>query len=344
MNKKKTKTMLLLVIIILGITIGYAVLSSNLNISGTSIINKPTWDIHFENIQVKSGSVTPNNAANITNATTVTYSVIFDTPGQFYEFNVDVKNAGTIDGMIETVTSTVNGQPISNLPSYVEYYVTYEDGHEIQNNQLLAAGSKETYTVHIGFSKDINLEDLPNIAETYNITLNVTDTQATTEAIPVDHSIVVYSRNERSKQIVYGQPLPQGTAEITDIESQSTPFIKSVIRNGIVDEVYVVRYVSELEASRSNGQYNAGIYYLRGWVYERNSSEQPIYTQNRAVINQIFNNPLACTSYSDNDCWYKGSTEIKVDPWGTVSIGPHSNRGWLCIAHSDLYSYCEYRD
>ncbi len=189
MKQKKTKSMIVLGLLLLGITVGYAILSTNLNINGTSIINKPTWDIHFENIVTKSGSITPGTAAHIVNNTSVEYAVTFDTPGQFYEFNVDVKNAGTIDGMIESVTSTVNNQSISNLPSYVEYYVTYSDGSIIAPNHLLAAGDKETYTVHIGFSRDINPEDLPSSAETYNLNFEFTDTQANNDATPVPHSI-----------------------------------------------------------------------------------------------------------------------------------------------------------
>ena len=74
MNKKKTKSMLIVALLLLAITIGYAVISSNLSINGTSIINKPTWDIHFENIQVKSGSITPSTAAHIVNSTGVGYA------------------------------------------------------------------------------------------------------------------------------------------------------------------------------------------------------------------------------------------------------------------------------
>ncbi len=185
MRKKKNTTIIILLLLILSISIGYAILTNNLSINGSTSINNPTWDIHFENIVTNSGSVTPNTPASITNnGKTVTYAVTLNNPGEFYEFNVDVKNAGTIDGMIETVTSTVNNQPITNLPSYIDYFVTYSDKTEIHDNQLLAAGSKETYTVHIGFSRNINQEDLPNLAETYNLNFEFTDMQANSEAIP----------------------------------------------------------------------------------------------------------------------------------------------------------------
>ncbi len=86
MKKKKTKSMLILVLLLLGITIGYAVLSTNLNISGTGTINKPTWDVHWSNINVTSGSVTPVTAATISNdGLTVTYAITLNTSVDSYQ-------------------------------------------------------------------------------------------------------------------------------------------------------------------------------------------------------------------------------------------------------------------
>ena len=69
-NKKKLNYMIL-IIMILVISIGYAVLSTNLNIVGSSQINAPTWDIHFENVSVASGSVTASTPTIDTNKNTV---------------------------------------------------------------------------------------------------------------------------------------------------------------------------------------------------------------------------------------------------------------------------------
>ena len=56
-NKKKFIYSILL-ILLLAIGIGYAYLTSNLSISGNTQVTTNTWNIHFENIQVKDGSVT----------------------------------------------------------------------------------------------------------------------------------------------------------------------------------------------------------------------------------------------------------------------------------------------
>ena len=182
-RNKKLTVMLVLVILLMCLTVGYAVLSTNLNINGTSTINNARWNIHFEHVVPQAGIVTPTTAATI-NATgnTVSYAVTLEKPGDYYEFTVDVRNAGTIDGMIESVSSKLNGVEITNLPPYLEYYVTYSDGIEIANNHLLAANNIETYKVHVGYKKDLTASDLPDTAQNLTMSFGVSYTQATTDA------------------------------------------------------------------------------------------------------------------------------------------------------------------
>ena len=149
----------LLFLLLCSIGIGYAALTSNLTLNGTAIIDNATWDIHFDNIQEKDGSIAPDSAANIDTDTSVSYEVTLSQPGDYYEFNVDVVNEGTIDGMISTVSSKMNNVEINTLPTYLEYSVTYDDDIAIAPNQLLAAGTSETYKVRIAFKTDINPED-----------------------------------------------------------------------------------------------------------------------------------------------------------------------------------------
>ena len=68
MRKNKKNKKLLLILIILGITVGFALLSTTLNIIGTAGINKNTWDIHWneESIVETQGSVTAINPASVT--------------------------------------------------------------------------------------------------------------------------------------------------------------------------------------------------------------------------------------------------------------------------------------
>ena len=176
-----------LVILLLGISLGYALLTTNLNIVGTTVVKDNKWDIYFDNVQVKSGSVTASTPVIDTAKTTVSYSVTLNLPGDYFEFTVDAKNAGTIDGMISAVSSKLNGTEITTLPNYLEYSVTYSDGIAIQNNHLLEAGKSETYKVRVGYKKDISATDLPSTEQTLNLTFSVTYVQADENAVKPGH-------------------------------------------------------------------------------------------------------------------------------------------------------------
>ncbi len=176
---KKEKMFSLLFILVLGLGIGYAVLSSNLTIDGTSLFKRATFDIHFEDVNITSGSVTPNSGPTIgSNLTSVSYNITLTNPGDFFEFTVDAVNGGTIDAMISSVTSKMNGTVITTLPNYMEYSVTYSNGVAIAENQLLNSNSSETYKVRVAYKDDINPNDLPGDDATSTFQFSVTYIQA----------------------------------------------------------------------------------------------------------------------------------------------------------------------
>ena len=192
MNKKykKKNIKIVLLLLILCITIGYAALTSNLNIVGTSNINNASWDVHWNNVQITNGSVTGTNvttAAHIlTGNTEVEYSITLGTPGDFYEFTVDAVNAGSIDAMIGSFSNKVyqsNGTTERTIPDYLTYSVTYSDGVSLAANHLLSANTTETYKVRVEFKTDINANQLPSSADTLVFKFNVNYIQADSNAI-----------------------------------------------------------------------------------------------------------------------------------------------------------------
>ena len=189
-NKKKNIVFVLLFLIV-GLSVGYSLLRTNLRINGTSKIKNSTWDIHFENVVVNTDSVelsTGDVAATISsNTTEVSYTVTLNTPGDFYEFTVDAVNAGSIDGMIESVTSKLNDTVITTLPAYLDYSVSYSDGVAIAPNHLLKAGESETYKVRVEFKKDIENSELPTTAQTLSFNFEVVYVQADENAVVPEH-------------------------------------------------------------------------------------------------------------------------------------------------------------
>ena len=187
MNRKYKISTIILVILLLFLTMGYAYLSASLNINGTSSIHNATWNIYWDNVVVTDGSVTAETPVIDTNKMTVTYHVTLSKPGDFYEFTVDAVNDGSIDAMIDTISSQLNEVEITELPVYLEYSLSYSDDTEIGVHQLLKSNTTETYKVRIAYKKDITSSDLPETDQELNLSFSVTYVQANTTASVVPH-------------------------------------------------------------------------------------------------------------------------------------------------------------
>ena len=189
---RKKNVFVVLFVLLCSLGIGYAFLRTELSINGTANFLNARWDIHFNNVVINPNSVelsTGNSAATISTSTTeVTYAVTLKEPGDFYEFTVDAVNSGSIDAMIDTISSKMGGVEITTLPSYMEYFVTYSDGIALATNQYLKAGETESYKVHIGFKKDISASDLTGQVENKTLSFSVTYVQADENAVKVPHA------------------------------------------------------------------------------------------------------------------------------------------------------------
>ena len=170
MKKKSGKKVVLslLALLLLTITVGYAALSTTLNINGTSKINNATWNVQFKNLTVTPGSVSATKAATIDSATEIDYNVELIKPGDFYEFTVDVTNTGTIDAKLgeAPILSGVSAEQ----DVYTNYTVTYSDDTAINANDKLAAGATKKLKVRVEFDRNITNSQLPTEAQPLNLT------------------------------------------------------------------------------------------------------------------------------------------------------------------------------
>lgn len=211
MNQRKKKNrVLLLIILLLAVTVGYAALSTQLKINGTANIKKNIWSVYWDsvgNIQ-KSDTVTVEEAANVDedDKEQVNFSVILNQPGDFYEFQVDAVNAGSLDAMVSVVSKIVNDDEEFVLPPYINYSVTYADGGEIEEKQLLkkadqsttpSTPTRERYKVRVEYKTNISnkqLNDMDEEGEEYTFAIKSPYIQATKEA---------YDRNDPCPGCVY---------------------------------------------------------------------------------------------------------------------------------------------
>ena len=316
-EQRRKNILVLLLVLLCSLGLGYALLRTNLTINGTSKIKGNTWDIHFENLNVTDGSVelsTDDVAAAIgSNITEVSYTVTLSQPGDYYEFTVDAVNAGSIDGMVESVTSKLNDAVITTLPAYLDYSVSYSDGVAISPNQYLKAGETETYKVRIEFKKDISSSDLPTSVQTLTLDFGVTYIQADNTATEVEHYKYVYTVNqvdydvtnpkynavwlnqEYPETIPYFETPAEALNAIATASSKDLPFyLKHKIENGIVTEQYVEFVVTETLAGANAGMV-PGTYTLRAEKTYENGAYivgtdyiSPYYEVNKEAIKTAF--------------------------------------------------------
>ena len=177
-KRKKILSVLVLLLLVLGISIGYAVLSQTLTINGSSSIGGSTWNVHFENVQITTGSVEASVAPTTSGTTTtaLTYTIALQEPGDFYEFTVDVKNGGSIDAKLNaapTISGVSTAQDV-----YTNYTFLNSDGTAVNSGQTITAGNKKTYRVRVEFDGNINASQLPSSAQNMTLTVSMPWVQA----------------------------------------------------------------------------------------------------------------------------------------------------------------------
>ena len=190
-KQKKGLTLVLLLLLVVFISVGYAALSSSLNINGTSTIENPTWDVVIDDsdpdaIDCPSGetcTINPSNPESLTpddgtgenpkgaiiwmDGNTVYFKHVLAKPGDKFEFTTKFSNNGTIDAKLDTVTkSELN----ATAQRFLTYDVTYADGTTIKSGDALAAGATATFKVTVTYKSTVTTlptaEELALINET----------------------------------------------------------------------------------------------------------------------------------------------------------------------------------
>ena len=197
MRRNKNAKYIFLVGLVCFISIGYAYLTANLNMTGTTTIANSRWDIHFDdtNVTNMSASVEPLNvSSNITTAKPIIkgtnnqeleYEVRLNQPGDVYEFTADIINNGEIDAELKSIETKIkindNDEVLltNNLPSYLDYSVTYSDNDSIDPGDRLDAGDTKTIKVHVGLKSSLtNDQYLQALGQTIRFKYTINYVQA----------------------------------------------------------------------------------------------------------------------------------------------------------------------
>ena len=217
--KKHNKIVYLLALLLI-VSIGYALMSTVLKLNGNVNINSGTWDIYWDqnSIEVSSKSATQTQPTVSNDKLTISSDINLSKPGDFYEYTIDLVNAGTLDGMvnINSLIPTVIDEDENeiDMPDYIKYSITYYDGVEIEKNHILAkrvnasTPTREKYKIRIEFDRDIDNEDLNEDPEEISIETEVPYKQKDTNGI---------ERNHITKHIITLDP-NGGTVDPTTVE------------------------------------------------------------------------------------------------------------------------------
>ena len=181
-RKVLTLGLCLVVVCVFTLTIAYAALNAVLTIQGSAQVTSSNWDIHLANPKVRNGSATTTVPSIITSST-VEFSTTLNMPGDFYEFTIDVVNAGSIDAMIENVVKTP--ELTAEQAKFLKYEITYQNGESITTKQLLAKETSMPIKVRIEYRKDLVASDLPTgqVVLDLALTLEYTQSDGTASAV-----------------------------------------------------------------------------------------------------------------------------------------------------------------
>ena len=186
-KERRTKALVIVVLLIVvaGLTVAFAALSTTLNINGTSYLDAAKWGIRFENLSspTRVGKATTTGTAKIeeTKSAEITdMNVSLSIPGDKVTYTVDLVNKGTINAKIDNIEKTVL---TSEQQRYLTFKVTDKDGREVSEGDILSAGETRNLTITIEFIKDLTKENLPKqtstISLSYKLNFVQTDDKAT---------------------------------------------------------------------------------------------------------------------------------------------------------------------
>ena len=160
----------LVLLCVFTLTIAYSALSAVLTIQGNARVSSANWDIYLNNPRVTTGSAT-TEVPVIKTSNTLEFETTLNMPGDFYEFVVDVVNAGDIDAMIENVIKTP--ELTTEQAKFLKYEVSYQNGESITTNQLLVKDTTMPIKVRVEYRKDLVSSDLPTGQVVLDLTLTL---------------------------------------------------------------------------------------------------------------------------------------------------------------------------
>lgn len=188
---------LALLLSVVGISVGFASLSQDLEIKGTAEVVPASWNILFKNLgaanEIEDGEEITAPQLSTTSTKIENFDVRLTKPGDAVTYKFKVANDGTINAKlsdIQIATPTFEGQAADAtakasdeaiVQQYFEYTLQYDNGEnpatDLSLNDTLNANSSKDLILTIKYKDDA--EALPtDTVEVKNLSITLTYTQA----------------------------------------------------------------------------------------------------------------------------------------------------------------------
>ena len=159
-NKKITLIIVFLSVALVSLTIGYALMSSNLKINTTGMVTPASWRIHFiDSSSTTQGSATVSGLPEKTDTTELSYNCTLTKPGDQCKVDATIKNDGDINAKLALITKldptyTGTDEDIALMKENTVYNVKYnniDSSTILSKNPTLTPGSEATVTIVFGY-------------------------------------------------------------------------------------------------------------------------------------------------------------------------------------------------
>ena len=319
-DKFKNAILIILAVCLIGITVAYATLSQNLDISGVAKVGKTSWNIHFTKVLTPKaeGYAEGGKATLNSDSTVLTVSEgILKVPGDTITYVFDVINEGDLDAEVETVLTTIdsckasdNTTDVTMYCDKIKYDLVYQDTKEaVKKKDQLLKGESKTLNLIITYDKNKELTSLPNteiVLDNITSTINYTMIQKSSGSSVTPEKKVICKRATTLHT--------DGTHTFGNLETSGTltsgdAFDCDVNGDGVYDsETERFYYVSD--------------YYNASTKAFNNSIAVLIYYNNVSAGSPSNNTTYAYDSSGEN--WHGPQTAIEqlptISQWSNVSL------------------------
>ena len=180
-----------LLISIIGLSVGFASLSTVLTINGTGRVQTSNWDVHFENLGGPTLTGTAAIGAEepvLTDTTFGDFDVTFTSPKDSITYTFDVENTGSYDAEISAISiptpsCNVDGDTTAesavNVCKYLTYTLKYANGDDVEVGDTLAkTNGKESLVLTLAYGSPSAAELATENVSIDNLQITMTYKQA----------------------------------------------------------------------------------------------------------------------------------------------------------------------